>query len=158
MREYPIHRAHIWINFNRREFLRSQTMLNASSIKLVALSRNGKMENILDWKFQIKTARDDIHLTFVKFEEYFCSKYSRCLNQVEKIAFPTDLGLCKKWKRKGRIEKWSVLSILKCFIQHRQSRARISENLKLTYTTVLRIVSRFNRDSTFWEDFDLSDK
>ena len=55
MSDYPFHSAHLWINFKRRDFPRSQTILNASSIKPVVLSRNGKMENILDWKSQIRT-------------------------------------------------------------------------------------------------------
>ena len=85
----------------------------------------------------------------MKFEEYFFSKYNSCLTQVENIACPTDLGLRKKRRSKERLNKWTVLSILKCFFQHHQSRVRISENLKLPYTTVWSTVSRFNRDSTF---------
>ena len=149
MSDYPFHSAHLWINFKRKDFPRSQTILNAASIKPVVLPRNGKMENILDWKSQIKTARHDNHPTFMKFEEYFCSKYNSCLTWAENIACPTDFGLRKKRRRKERLDKRTVLSILKCFFQHRQSRARISENLKLPYTTVWSTVSRFNRDSTF---------
>ena len=107
------------------------------------------MKNIIDWKSHIKTTRHDNHPTFVKFEEYFCCKYNSCLKWVENIACPTDLGLRKMRRRKERLDKWTVLSILTCFFQYHQSRARISENLKLPFTTVWSTVSRFNRDSTF---------
>ena len=149
MSDCPTHSVHLWINFKRRDFPQSQTILNASSKKPVNLPRNGKMENILEWKSQIKTARHDNHPTFMEFEEYFCSKYNSCLTRVENITCPTDLKQHKKRRRKEMFEKWTVLSILKCFFQLRESIARISENLKLPYTTVWSTVSRFNKESTF---------